>query len=494
MSVIKHAGIASSIGLCMSVLSGMAVADVWVLEPSLTIDQRFDDNYYLIPLGAGSLSATRAIGDLGVSRQSQAYVLRGLVRVDALLTTNTDVGDEDLDSNQILIFDAKRRGVRSRYGINVNFKQDTPSRDIAADISDEESLAEDTGLLVSQSLTSNVARREITLEPSFEYDVSRRMVFDAEASYTAVDHDLPEAQDVIYQRYLDTLQESGEAPLPYDEVTIDDTGFFSSESELDDYHETELELGLRFKLTPIVTLSASAAYSRFNADVLPDSAIQFDESQITRDPDESGISRKPRREAISTTTTFKLGYERFLTPTLQFSVEGGVYTNTFDNSDTFRPDDVIFEGLEQPDVGKTESDGWLANTTLSYDAGATRYEGRFSVDVLPSSAGAQVESNELTGNMRRVLSPRLEVSLRARAFEPDRLGARLADRFARRFISFEPRIQWKYTRNWTLSAAYRYRRQKARIEPESAESNAILLAIKYTPPSEIRDTARANGL
>jgi len=45
-----------------------------------------------------------------------------------------------------------------------------------------------------------------------------------------------------------------------------------------------------------------------------------------------------------------------------------------------------------------------------------------------------------------------------------------------------------------VSAAYRYRRQRARTEDVSAESNAILLAIKYTPASEIRDAEQANRL
>jgi hypothetical protein len=120
--------------------------------------------------------------------------------------------------------------------------------------------------------------------------------------------------------------------------------------------------------------------------------------------------------------------------------------------------------------------------------------GKFSVDVQPSSSGSQVETQELTGDIFRIINPRLNFSLRARAYEPDRLGANEEDRFARRFISIEPKIDWKYARNWTVSAAYRYRRQKARIDPVPAESNAILLSLKYTPPSKIRDAATANGL
>ncbi len=167
MSLIRNSGVALALGLCALAPSAPVVADIWVFEPSITLDQRFDDNYFLIPAGSGSLSATRAVGELGLSREAENYVLKGLVRVDALLTTNTDVGEEDLDSNQIAALDARKRTARSRYGVRVNFKNDTPSRDIAADLSDSEAIAEDTGLLVTQSLSSNVARQEITIEPQF---------------------------------------------------------------------------------------------------------------------------------------------------------------------------------------------------------------------------------------------------------------------------------------------------------------------------------------
>lgn len=500
MALFRITGAALGAALCTIVFSEHLVADIWVFEPSLTLDQRFDDNYFLIPAGSGSLSATRAVGELGLSREAENYVVKGLARVDALLTTNTDVGDEDLDSNQIFAIDASRRSPRSRYGVRLNYKNDTPSRDIAADLSDEEAIAEDTGLLVTQSLSSNVARKEKTIEPRYEYDITRRLQFDVDAAFTDVEHDLPSAQDAIYQRYLDSFPRNEDGsfdgePLPYNAVTIDDVGgVFSPTGELDDYREAEVDLGLRFQLTPITTLTASLGYSIFEAQVLPAPEVFFNEFQLDPDDDVRQIVRKPRREQISTTTTVTLGFERFLTPTLQFTIDGGVYTNTSDNTDTFRADDVILEGVPEPVVGKSDSDGWLASTSLTYDAGVTRYSARFAVDVQPSSSGAQVETNELTGEMLRVLSPRLNVSLRGRAFEPDRVGARVEDRFARRFISFEPRIQWKYTRNWTVSAAYRYRRQKARIDPVSAESNAILLAVKYTPPSKVRDAAQANGL
>ncbi len=492
------------LGLTASLVSLPATADVWVFEPSISLDQRFDDNYYLIPAGDGSLNATRAVGELGLSRESQSTSYRGLVRVDALLTTTNDNGDEGLDSNQIAAAEAVHRTARSRYGILATFTQDTPSRDIAADLSDVDNLISDTGLDLTQS-SNNVARREIVIEPSYEYNLTRRLTFDTQATLTAVDHDLPDPLDAVYQRYIDTFPRLADGsfdgtPVSYDDATLDILGegvVFSPSGEPDDYQEIEVDMGFRYKYTPITTLTTSVSYSRYTAEVEPDSRANVDGSLIP-DPDYRFIVRKPRRDSISTTATFKIGFERSLTPTLLLGVDGGVYTNTSDLTDTLRSTDVR-EG-EEPipqdliDELKTDSDGWLASISLSYDAGVTRYVGKFAVDVEPSGSGTQVETHELTGTLSHIISPRLNFGLRARAYEPDRLGAISEDRFARRFISFEPKIEWKAARNWTVSAAYRYRRQKAQIDPIAAESNAVLLALKYTPPSEVRDAANASGL
>ncbi len=500
MHAMKTAGYLIALGLGCTLVIKPVVADIWVLEPSIALDQRFDDNYYLIPAGDGSLSATRMVGELGLSRESQSAVLRGLVRIDGLLTTTNDNGDEGLDSNQILAFDAKLRSARSRYGITLGFKQDTPSRDIAADLSDQDTLATDTGLNISQA--SNVARREITLKPNYQYDLTRRLIFDTNATITLVDHDLPSPQDAIYRRYISVYPRLPDGnfdgvPLSYSEVTLDDVGgVFTPSGELDDFQEAEVEFGLRYKYSPIETVSLTAGFSQFSAEVEPDPFAIIPFEDLIADPDVRQIVRKPRRDSTSTTTTFKLVYERLLTPTLTLGVGAGIYTNTTDNTDTLRasdrPEDEI--PAEQLDALESSNDGWIANLSITRDAGLTRYVGKFSVDVEPSSSGTQVETHELTGDIYRIISPRINFALRARAFEPDRLGANRDDRFARRFISFEPKLEWQYSRNWTVSGAYRYRRQKAQVDPISAESNAVLFSIKYTPASKIRDAARANGL
>jgi len=503
-----------------------ALADVWVFEPSISLDQRFDDNFYLNPAAPGSLSATRAVGDLGLSRKGSAYSITGLARLDTLLVSNTDVSEEGLDSNGILIFDASRRTARSRYNLLVNYTVDTPSRDIEADISDDGSVGENTSLLVAQSLLSNVARQNLSFEPRFEYDVSRRLEVNTALTYATVAHDLADPNDVIYNEYLERVKRDPERDpdeplLAYGSDEVRDlVGVFAPVSELDDYRDTKLSLGLRYKLSPITTLSTTASYSRFESDVAADPATLVDEETqtgivvpfelLTADGDDGNVRRYPRVKSVSSTTRLVVGLERLLTPTLQFTVGGGVYTNTTGFSDSLNANrvdlsstsaervgaieqvlDTINEALNAPD---TTTDGWLGSVGLTYDAGLTRFSGRFAVDVQPSSAGSQVETNQLIGVMQRTLSPRLDFSFYASAFEPDRLKAQTDNKFSRRYISFQPRIEWKYSRAWTLTAAYRYRRQKSRIDPISAESNALLFAIQYSPPSKIGDAAAANGL
>ena len=520
----------------VALLPVSATADVWVFEPSISLDQRLDDNYRLETELQRRVSATRLVGDLGLSRESRTTAFRGGIRVDGLLTAGEYEGDE-LDSNQVFFLDTVTGNERTKWGVDVSFKQDTPSRDISADLSSDASAATDSGVVTQRS---NVARRQYILAPRVTRELSRRAGVEAQLTFTAVDHDLPSPSDAIYTRYVslynlqnaegagntDLVPEtaSGE-PLPFDQVGADTRGIgvFTPDGELDDYQDARVDLSYRYDLSPISLVSATVSHSYYRADSEPADALNTSQASApnavagliqVRDG-QTDIYRKPRgRDALSTTSSFRLGYERDLTPTLQGGVQVGVYLNTTDDSDTFRdsdraafrppfvldptPDNPFNQRPQTADeyaaTLESEQDGWLANVTLTKDAGLTRFSGRFGVDVQPSSIGSQVEAQELILDASRTLSPLLDVSFRLRAYEPDRLGANPNDRFARRFLSLEPKVVWRFTRAWTASASYRYRRQKSRVETESGESNALLFSLRYTPPSAIRDAANRTGL
>ena len=526
------ASLVASLSAVAALLAPPAAADVWVFEPSISLDQRFDDNYRLLPDAGEEAIATRLVGNLGLSRQARTFSVTGGARLDGLLTQGDYVGDAR-DSNQVLFLGARTGDERTKWDVDIRWKQDTPSRDISADLSDDESGATDSAVVTQ---TFDIARRELVLAPNVTYELSRRASIRAGFKFTRVGHEVPSAPEAIYTRYLGGYEaqralleddDPGNDPppdqrlptaangdaLPFDQVSADTPGVseFTVNGELDDFREAELDLAYRYSLSPISGVSATVRYSYFLADTTPAPPVNVPFDDLDRDG-ETIVFRKPRgRDSISTTTSFRLGYERELTPTIKGEIEAGVYVNTTDDTDRFRESDrpnyipVIanFGTAEARNIDAdeyfatldSEQDGWLASVGLTRDAGLTRYAARFAVDVQPSSVGSQVETNELTGDVFRKLSPLLDASLRVRLYEPDRFGATGDNnRFARRFLSVEPRVVWRFTRAWTAGASYRYRRQKSRVDARPGESNALLFSLTYTPPSAVRDAANASGL
>ena len=469
-------------------LSGMllaptyALADVWVFEPSAALDQRVDDNYTIDTETPDPVNATRLVGSIGLSRESQNTAFKGLLRVDGLLQQSENDSSE-LSSNQILFLDTKVSSERTTYGIGINFKQDTPSRDISADITDLSVTAADTGASVSQD--ENVARQRLVLSPNWNYKLSRRTSIDTRLTYTTVKHELPSVEEAALKQFGTA---EGVAEFLTNEQLV-----FLVEDELDNFKEAAFTIGMKHSWSPLVDLTASVSYKDYQSEVELDKNnvfLAFEDELV--DSRERRIRRKPKRTSKSTTTTINLGFERALSQTLKIGFSVGAYANTKDDTDLIRPDDVIVSAdIDQAlaDATATEN-GWLGGMTLTKTTGLTRYSARFGVDVLPSDIGAQVESLDLVGDMVREINPRMDFAMRARAYEPDTINATGADKFSRRFISIEPKIIWQYSRAWTVAGSYRYRRQKSRADTNSGESNAFLISLKYTPPSAIRDAQR----
>ncbi len=469
-----------------------ALAENWVFRPAIGLDQRFDDNYSLLPIAEDAVSATRLIGDLGLARETPTFRIEGIVRADIRLRLG---GEDDSTSafNGLGLLDIERTFKRSRFNFDAQITKDTPSDDIVADVTDFGDTAVDSAV-VTQGFDVERLRRDVS--PSFVYDLSRRSSIEGAVAISDIDHETPSVQDTLYTQYL-RLLENGATPesnpelfdengerFTRDTVTSAQTGVFTPPGELDDYTDLSIRLGYRFKLDRISSVSFTAGYSYFVADEEVDASAYVFEDLIPAG--DGSIRRAPRADSVDTTTSFTVGYDRAIDPTLDVSARVGVYANTTDDTELFRRNDgTVVEGVET----ETESDGWIASVAVDKDAGLTRYSARFSVDVLPSSAGSRVETNELVGEVFRTISPLIDVSVRGTAYEPDRLGANADDRFARRFISFEPRIVWRFTRDWTFGAAYRYRRQKARVDTNSSESNALLFSVRYVPPSRLADLA-----
>lgn len=473
-----------------------AVADEFIFRPAIGLDQRFDDNYGLVQVGEDEVSATRLLTDLRLSRETPIFSFEGIARADLRLEIG-DSDDSDPQTNLLGLVDLEQRFKRARASLDVQVTRDTPSRDIVSDVTDITDVAVDSGV-VTQSF--DVERVRADFKPSLVYDVSRRTSISGSFTYTQVDHETPSVQETLFDRYQRLLTSGGDnPPTPetrpelFDEngevftqetVSTDQTGSFTPTGELDDYRDISVDLTYRYKLDRISTVSATVGYSELTADEEADVSV-LTSGDLIADESEPQIRRAPRRESKDTTTSFRLGYQRAFTQTLNVGLQVGVYANTSDDTELFRFADGT---LSTDEDTETDADGYLASISFDKDSGLTRYSVRYAIDVLPSSVGSRVETNELVGQVFRTITPLIDVSLRGQAYEPDRLGSQANDRFARRFISLEPRIVWRFKRDWTLGVAYRYRRQKARVDADSSESNAVLFSIRYLPPSKIADT------
>ena len=480
-----------------TVITTPASANRWEFRPSIGVDQRFDDNFSLVPILEDRIASTRVIGDLGLARETATTSIEGILRADLRL----EFGDDE-DTvpvfNGLALLDLERRFKRASTNLDLRLTQDTPGNDTVTDVTDRRNVAVDTGLVVD---SFDVERLRFDAIPSFRYELSRRSTILGQVSYSTVQHETPSPADAIFAQYsllLTNVDAEGNTPTPEsnpelfdengdpfnrDNVSIDQTGVFTPTGELDDFQDIGIQLGYRYQCNRRTNISATVSFSVFEANEEVDpSALTFDD--LIPDSDEVQIVRAPRRDTEDTTARLVFGLERELSQTLLLGFQAGVFNNTSDDTELFRLPDGSLSTAEPTEFDDT---GFLASISLEKDAGLTKYSARFAVDVQSSSAGSRVETNEFTAQVLRTLSPRLDVSLRGQAFEPDRLGAAEDDRFARRFISIEPRVIWRFARDWNLGASYRYRRQRAAVDDTSSESNAFLISVRYTPPSRIRD-------
>lgn len=451
----------------------VAMANVWVFEPSASLDQRVDDNYSLDPNDPEQVMATRAIGSLSISREAPEHELRAFTRVDGLLSINEEDTNQ-LSSNQIFYLQNRLIRPRSEFDVKLSFKQDTPDRDISADITDLSQTAADTGASVTQD--HDIDRRRTFFAPSLVYNLSRRLEVDLGYSYTDVKHGKTSCADAL-DRYLGKLKNDQE--VPENPVFTVDPG-----DELDDFNEHAFSFSGRYRLSPLDTATLTLGFSRFSS--MGDKQTQEFSELTVQDESCRNIRRFPKVETTSDAARISLGYQRQLTRTLLGEASVGYYQ--VESDDYLLQDDDDDTRLNEP----VTTSGYLLNLSLQQDAGITQYKGSIAFDVYPSDIGSMVESLNVIGDVKREIGPLIDAHFRIRAYEPDALGDALKDdTFSRRFLSIEPRLIWRFSRAWTLAGSYRYRRQKSAGEEKSAQSNALLLSIKYTPPSAIADARKA---
>ena len=135
--------------------------------------------------------------------------------------------------------------------------------------------------------------------------------------------------------------------------------------------------------------------------------------------------------------------------------------------------------------GSDSSTGWVARLAALKTTGLTTFDGSLERKLSPSGVGDEVETDELRFNAKRQLTEFISFALSTRLFENETIGSVKTRNNNRRFLSVQPALIWTLTESWSVSTAYRYRRQKDFDEPDSASSNAVFLTLLYKPLTEL---------
>ena len=122
--------------------------------------------------------------------------------------------------------------------------------------------------------------------------------------------------------------------------------------------------------------------------------------------------------------------------------------------------------------------GGVASASLQQRSELSTLEGIISSDVAPTGGGRSVRSDQVRVNWKRRLTERVDFILDSVVFRNQVLEGSDPD-LDRRYFEISPQISWHWLENWAVSGSYRYRKQKFDAQPDSADSNAVFLAVTY---------------
>ena len=157
-----------------SFLSPTAVwAQAWQLEPEVTVEQSYNDNYRLTTESEDKVFTTRLAGGLGLKRLTETIEFEGLLRADFVKYSGDTERLDDLD-NQALGFKASRKFERTNFGLDFLFRRDGLLRSVSVvedprDVTVRPDQSVDDGVV-----TENVRRYRNEVRPNFNYQLTER--------------------------------------------------------------------------------------------------------------------------------------------------------------------------------------------------------------------------------------------------------------------------------------------------------------------------------
>lgn len=206
-------------------------ADAWQIQPSVSLQGSYDDNARMIAEGEkDQVFATSLIGELELSRLSEVFETRGVLRWDAIKYSGDDDRLQDRD-NQLARLQHVTKGELHEWGLEASYRRDTLLRtvNVSFDAEDDVELEPDDDVddvLVRRS----VRRNRTVIRPNWTRDLSERW------------------------RLLTEYR--------YNNVAFDDIGA----ETLTDYTDHTVTLGTQYDLSELDIVSLAVDANRYTAD------------------------------------------------------------------------------------------------------------------------------------------------------------------------------------------------------------------------------------
>jgi len=161
-------------------LPGQSFAELWQFTPSITLEERYDDNIRLTTGPHDDVTGTLLKGSVRFSRASETGGLSGTLRVN-LNDYSGDEVDSDIKHNVFFDFASHTSTERSRLALAGTLKQDTTARSI-----DFEEVGDD----IDEGLVDvDIRRNKLNVTPSFQYNLSERTSLDLSYYFYDVRHE-----------------------------------------------------------------------------------------------------------------------------------------------------------------------------------------------------------------------------------------------------------------------------------------------------------------
>jgi len=425
-----HLATWTSVFCCLAGGLGMpskAIAQAWIVQPGVSLEGGYDDNFRLSPDEPQAVSTARVSGSLKLARVTDTTDIAGLVRVDGDAYFGEDEG-LDNQSNQLLDFSYFTKGELSRWGGVISFRRDTLLRSIRAiDGTSDPTLEPDPD--VDEGLSrANIERQRLTLGPS-------------------------------WSRFLTERTEVG-------------LSYLFSDSSYDDV-----------PTTPGTTPGTDSNITDFQNHLLGGQLL----TRVT-ERDRLALIFEGRRYEADDNATFnnydlQTGVVHDFSETFQGRFTIGARYTEFDV-----PAEPVIVGQPSQPAQVGDDIGFVATIGGIKRTGLTTFAGTLERTVSPSASGEIVQNDQLAFNVSRQLSERAEIIIRSTIYETESLRD-LSSNANRRFIAVEPRLRYELSPSWAVEAAYEYRRIKEFDDPDSADSNAVMLSLNYELPVVVEPEA-----